>query len=57
MPQEPLPSVNPLGPWTRRPQSGLRATWLGHSTVLIELGGLRVLTDPVWDPAHHLSGS
>jgi L-ascorbate metabolism protein UlaG (beta-lactamase superfamily) len=24
-----------------------RVTWLGHSTVLIELGGVRVLTDPV----------
>jgi L-ascorbate metabolism protein UlaG (beta-lactamase superfamily) len=28
----------------------LRATWLGHSTVLIEIDGLRVLTDPVWGP-------
>jgi L-ascorbate metabolism protein UlaG (beta-lactamase superfamily) len=26
----------------------LRATWLGHSTVLIEIDGLRLLTDPVW---------
>jgi L-ascorbate metabolism protein UlaG (beta-lactamase superfamily) len=26
---------------------GLRVTWLGHATVLIELGPLRVLTDPV----------
>jgi L-ascorbate metabolism protein UlaG (beta-lactamase superfamily) len=26
----------------------LRATWLGHSTVLLELDGIRVLTDPVW---------
>ncbi|MEM9067509.1 MAG: MBL fold metallo-hydrolase [Myxococcota bacterium] len=25
-----------------------RATWLGHSTVLLELDGLRVLTDPMW---------
>jgi L-ascorbate metabolism protein UlaG (beta-lactamase superfamily) len=24
-----------------------RVTWLGHSTVLIELGGVRLLTDPV----------
>ncbi|MFH1892626.1 MAG: MBL fold metallo-hydrolase [Candidatus Zixiibacteriota bacterium] len=23
-------------------------TWLGHSTVLLEIDGLRVLTDPVW---------
>jgi hypothetical protein len=27
--------------------SGLRARWLGHATVLLEIDGLRVLTDPV----------
>jgi L-ascorbate metabolism protein UlaG (beta-lactamase superfamily) len=27
-----------------------RATWLGHSTVLLELGGARLLTDPVLRP-------
>ena len=32
----------------RSPETGLRATWLGHSTVLVEIDGLRVLTDPVW---------
>ena len=48
MPQRPLPSVNAFDAWARRPTSGLRATWLGHSTVLIEIDGLRVLTDPVW---------
>ncbi len=30
------------------PASGLRATWLGHSSVLVELDGARVLFDPVW---------
>jgi L-ascorbate metabolism protein UlaG (beta-lactamase superfamily) len=30
------------------PSTGLRITWLGHSTSLIELDGARVLTDPVW---------
>lgn len=30
------------------PASGLRLTWLGHSTVLIEIDGQRVLTDPVF---------
>jgi len=30
------------------PTSGLRVTWLGHSTSLIEVDGARVLTDPVW---------
>jgi len=30
------------------PASGLRVTWLGHSTTLVEIDGIRVLTDPVW---------
>ncbi|MDE1177268.1 MAG: MBL fold metallo-hydrolase [Edaphobacter sp.] len=29
--------------------SGLRVTWMGHSSTLIEIDGVRVLTDPVWD--------
>jgi L-ascorbate metabolism protein UlaG (beta-lactamase superfamily) len=48
VPRGPLPSTDPLDAWVRPPDSGLRATWLGHSTVLIEIGGFRVLTDPVW---------
>ena len=43
-----LPVESPLEAWTRPAASGLRATWLGHSTVLLELDGARVLTDPVW---------
>jgi L-ascorbate metabolism protein UlaG (beta-lactamase superfamily) len=45
-----LPSVDPLTTWGKPPETGLRATWLGHSTVLIEIDGLRVITDPVWGP-------
>jgi L-ascorbate metabolism protein UlaG (beta-lactamase superfamily) len=30
------------------PASGLRVTWLGHSTTLIEIDGAVVLTDPIW---------
>ena len=30
------------------PASGLRVTWFGHSSTLIEIDGMRVLTDPVW---------
>ena len=30
------------------PPSGLRITWLGHSTTLIELDGVKVLTDPIF---------
>jgi L-ascorbate metabolism protein UlaG (beta-lactamase superfamily) len=47
-PGRPLPAVDPHAVWSRRPDTGLRATWLGHSTVLIEIDGWRVLTDPVW---------
>jgi L-ascorbate metabolism protein UlaG (beta-lactamase superfamily) len=50
VPQKPLPSMNPLDAWRNPAQSGLRATWLGHSTVLVEIDGWRVLTDPVWGP-------
>lgn len=28
--------------------SGIRATWVGHSTVLVQAPGLNLLTDPVW---------
>lgn len=44
----PLPALDPLDVWRQLPDSGLRATWLGHSTVLVEIDGVRVLTDPVW---------
>lgn len=43
-----LPIERPLESWARRIESGLRATWLGHSTVLLEIDGRRVLTDPVF---------
>jgi L-ascorbate metabolism protein UlaG (beta-lactamase superfamily) len=50
IPTAPLPSLNPLVAWSKKTDTGLRATWLGHSTVLIEIDGFRVLTDPVWGP-------
>jgi L-ascorbate metabolism protein UlaG (beta-lactamase superfamily) len=50
VPRGALPSMNPLDTWAKPPASGLRVTWLGHSTVLIEMDGYRVLTDPVWGP-------
>jgi L-ascorbate metabolism protein UlaG (beta-lactamase superfamily) len=30
------------------PASGLRITWLGHSTLVIEIDGYTLLTDPIW---------
>lgn len=45
----PVPIVTgPPGRFDAPPASGLRVTWLGHSTTLIELDGARFLTDPVW---------
>jgi len=50
VPESALPSVDPRPVWARRSDTDLRATWLGHSTVLLEIDGARVLTDPVWGP-------
>jgi L-ascorbate metabolism protein UlaG (beta-lactamase superfamily) len=47
-PPGPLPVESPLAAWSRPPETSLRATWLGHSTVLLEIDGVRLLTDPVW---------
>src|SRR5450432_806014 len=47
-PLAPLPSRDPLQGWAHAAETALRATWLGHSTVLLEVDGARVLTDPVW---------
>ena len=30
------------------PRGGLRVTWFGHSTMLLEIDGMRVLTDPIF---------
>ena len=50
VPTRALPSVDPRDGWAKPVDTGLRATWLGHSTVLVEIDGYRVLTDPVWGP-------
>ncbi len=31
-----------------KPEPGLRVTWLGHASTLVEIDGYRVLTDPVF---------
>ena len=49
VPPGPLPVVTlTRADFARPPASGLRATWLGHSTVLVEIDGARILFDPVW---------
>jgi L-ascorbate metabolism protein UlaG (beta-lactamase superfamily) len=47
-PTSALPVTSPLPGWAKPIETGLRATWLGHSTVLVEIDGVRILTDPVW---------
>lgn len=42
-----IPVASPLEVWTK-PVDDLRVTWLGHSSMLLELDGVRVLTDPVF---------
>ena len=46
----------PLGPfrtdatiYATPPRTGLRITWMGHATSLVEIDGARILIDPVWD--------
>jgi L-ascorbate metabolism protein UlaG (beta-lactamase superfamily) len=48
IPGSALPLVDPAATWRRASDSGLRLTWLGHSTLLLEIDGARILTDPVW---------
>ena len=48
-PSRPIPLVRPSRQMLESPpSSGLRVTWLGHATALIDIDGARVLTDPVW---------
>lgn len=49
IPHRPPPVVQRTGDdFAQPPASGLRITWLGHSTLLVEIDGRTVLIDPVW---------
>jgi L-ascorbate metabolism protein UlaG (beta-lactamase superfamily) len=49
-PKRPLgPFRTDAGVFAAPPQSGLRVTWFGHSSSLVEIDGFRVLIDPVWE--------
>jgi len=47
-PTSALPLLDPRPVWSTPAETELRVTWLGHSTLLLEIDGLRVLTDPVF---------
>src|SRR5688572_9023329 len=42
------PFATDVSIYQQAPDPGLRITWIGHSSLLIEIDGLRILTDPVW---------
>ncbi|MFC9788846.1 MBL fold metallo-hydrolase [Rhodococcus sp. NPDC127528] len=44
-PRRPIPLATPLAPVEA---AELALTWYGHSSVLVEIDGFRVLADPVW---------
>ena len=49
VPKNPLgPFITDTGVFKTPSASGLRVTWIGHSSLLIEIDGVRILTDPVW---------
>jgi N-acyl-phosphatidylethanolamine-hydrolysing phospholipase D len=51
-PADPDPSefalARPTFEWPTAPVNRLTLTWVGHSTFLVQIGGLNILTDPIW---------
>jgi L-ascorbate metabolism protein UlaG (beta-lactamase superfamily) len=48
-PVSPVPVIHrKAGDFDTPPKGGLRVTWLGHSSTLVEIDGYRILIDPIW---------
>ncbi len=48
-PSTPIPVLaNAQAQYANAPSSGLRVTWFGHSSALVEIDGIALLTDPIW---------
>lgn len=43
-----MPAVAPGTEWLRQNRTEPSLTFIGHATFLIQLGGLNIVTDPVW---------
>ncbi len=52
LPKDPDPSIFPIGlpqvVYPRRKTGEVSVTWIGHSTALLQLGKLNIVTDPMW---------
>ena len=49
VPKRPIPIVmHDAADYATGPASGLRATWIGHASTLVEIDGRHVVTDPIW---------
>jgi L-ascorbate metabolism protein UlaG (beta-lactamase superfamily) len=46
-PVAPIPIHRTSADELRKP-SALRAVWIGHASVLVDIDGMRILTDPIW---------
>jgi len=44
----PLPRATPAFVVPRNREGALSVTWVGHSTLLVQIGAVNVLTDPMW---------
>lgn len=47
-PDAPVPTMDSSALYARPPASGLRLTWFGHSSMLLEIDGVNVVVDPFW---------
>jgi len=57
VPTEPVPMVSVAqAGFASAPRTGLRATWVGHSTTILEIDGARVLIDPVFSSSAGVNG-
>jgi L-ascorbate metabolism protein UlaG (beta-lactamase superfamily) len=57
VPTESVPMVSVAqASFASAPSTGLRATWIGHSTTLLEIDGARVLIDPVFSSSAGVNG-